>query len=56
MLRGGLLPGAKLRPDGLDISDEEMKRLRDESNCYLHKLRRFPEIVRFELGLVGEKR
>src|SRR3989339_1677230 len=24
VLRGGLLPGAKLRPDGLDISDEEI--------------------------------
>ena len=30
VLRVGLLPGAKLRPDGLDISDEEIKRLRDE--------------------------
>ena len=30
VLRGGLLPGAKLREDGLDISDEEIKRLRDE--------------------------
>ena len=30
VLRGGLLPGAKLRPDGLDISDEEIKRLSDE--------------------------
>ncbi len=30
VLRGGLLPGAVLRPDGLDISDEEIKRLRDE--------------------------
>ncbi len=30
VLRGGLLPGAKLREDRLDISDEEIKRLRDE--------------------------
>ena len=26
VLKGGLLPGGKLRPDGLDISDEEVKR------------------------------
>lgn len=30
VLRGGLLPRVKLRSDGLDISDEEIKRLRDE--------------------------
>jgi len=30
VLRGGLLPGAKLRADGLDISDEEIERFKTE--------------------------